>query len=182
MKILILILAIAASLTNPVMADHQNLYSYSVETIDGEQTNLEPYKGKLLLIVNTASNCGYTPQYKSLEALYKQYKDQGLVVLGFPANNFMNQEPGTNEEIKQFCSLKYKTTFPIFSKISVKGDDIHPLYKYLTTQPGFEGDIQWNFNKILISPQGQVIARYKSSVDPLSDEIIRDVNANLPGG
>src|SRR3989338_4924432 len=148
-----------------------SIYDFQVETIDGKKQSLEDYKGKLLLIVNTASKCGYTPQYKTLEELYQKYQGQGLVVLGFPANNFRAQEPGTNEEIKNFCFLNYKVSFPLFSKISVKGDDIHPLYQYLTHQPGVEGDISWNFNKFLISTDGKTLARFDSKIDPMSNEI-----------
>ncbi len=157
------------------MKEEKNIYSFTLNDIDGKPLNLAQYKGKVLLIVNTASRCGYTPQYKSLQALYEKYQDKGLVVLGFPANNFMWQEPGSNEEIKNFCSLKFKVSFPMFSKISVRGDDIHPLYQYLTSQATMEGPISWNFNKFLIDPQGHGIARYDSSVDPLSDEIVNAI-------
>src|SRR3989338_6220120 len=159
-----------------------SIYDFKVETIDGKKQSLEDYKGKLLLVVNTASLCGYTPQYKTLEELYQKYKDAGFEILAFPANNFRSQEPGTNEEIKNFCTLQYKTTFPLFSKISVKGDDIHPLYQYLTSQSGFEGPISWNFNKFLISPDGHVLARFDSKTDPMSAEIISAVEKNLPNG
>ena len=154
-----------------VISEEKDVYSFTLNDIDGKSVNLGQFKGRALLIVNTASRCGYTPQYKSLEALYDRYKDRGLVVLGFPANNFMGQEPGSNEEIKKFCSLKFKVTFPMFSKISVSGNDIHPLYQYLTSRPSMEGPISWNFNKFLIAPKGNVVARYDSSVDPLSQEI-----------
>jgi glutathione peroxidase-family protein len=157
------------------MKEEKNVYSFTLNDIDGKPVNLSQYKGKILLIVNTASRCGYTSQYKSLQSLYEKYQDKGLVILGFPANNFNGQEPGTNEEIKNFCSLKFNVSFPMFSKISVKGDDIHPLYQYLTSQPAMEGPISWNFNKFLVDPQGQVIARYGSSADPLSDEIVRAI-------
>ena len=138
------------------------------------------YKGKTLLIVNTASRCGFTPQYAGLEKLYEKYHARGFEILAFPANNFMNQEPGTDEEIKRFCSLKYDTSFPLFSKISVKGKDIHPLYRYLTTAPGFEGDIAWNFNKFLIGPDGRIVARFGSRTDPLADDLARKLEATLP--
>ncbi len=137
------------------------------------------YKGKTLLIVNVASRCGFTPQYKGLEEIYKKYKAQGFEVLGFPANNFMGQEPGSNEEIKEFCSLKFHVTFPMFAKISVKGKDIDPLYKYLTTEAGHNGDIQWNFNKFLVGPDGKVIERYGSSTDPASDKITQVLEKTL---
>ena len=148
-----------------------NLYSFTMKTIDGQDKPLSEYKGKTLLIVNTASKCGFTPQYEGFQKLYEQYKDRGFEVLGFPANNFMWQEPGTDAQIKEFCSLKYRVTFPVFSKISVKGKDIHPLYKYLTTESGFNGGIAWNFNKFLINRDGKVAARFGSKTDPLSPEL-----------
>lgn len=155
------------------------IYSFKVKDIDGNEKSLADYKGKTLLIVNVASRCGFTPQYKSLEELYGKYKDKGLVVLGFPANNFMGQEPGSNSDIKEFCSLKFHVTFPMFEKISVKGKDIDPLYDYLTKQPGFEGDVSWNFNKFLVSSDGKTLARYGSSTDPLSDKLVKDLEAAL---
>lgn len=158
----------------------KNVHSFTLKTIDGREQPLSAYKGKALLLVNTASKCGFTPQYKGLEALYQKYRDRGFEVLGFPANNFMGQEPGTNEEIKQFCELKYKTTFPMFSKISVKGRDIDPLYGYLTTESGFNGDIGWNFNKFLVDPQGRVVARYGAPVDPQSGELTQKLESILP--
>src|SRR5271170_6524146 len=120
-----------------------SVYEFTLNSIDGQPAPLAAYKGKVLLVVNVASKCGFTPQYTALEALYEKYKDQGLVVVGFPANNFMSQEPGTNEEIKTFCSRKYNVTFPMYSKISVKGDDKAALYQYLTATSG--GEIKWNF-------------------------------------
>lgn len=156
-----------------------DIYGFTVNDIDGNPVPLADYKGKVVLIVNTASNCGLTPQYKSLEELYQKYKDKDFVVLAFPANNFMGQEPGTNEEIKNFCTINYKTTFPLFSKISVQGEDIAPLYAYLTSVPGFEGGIIWNFNKFLISREGKVVARFASPVNPMSDEMIKAVEGQL---
>src|SRR5436190_23111797 len=126
---------------------------YTVKDIDGKDYNLAQLKGKVVLLVNVASKCGYTPQYTGLEKLYEQKKDQGFVIVGFPANNFKSQEPGSNEEIKQFCTSKYHVTFSMMSKISVKGEDMHPLYKFLTEEPTageFKGDIGWNFTKFLI--------------------------------
>jgi len=134
------------------------------------------------LIVNVASKCGYTPQYEGLQKIYQEYKDKGLVILGFPANNFKNQEPGTNEEIKEFCSLNYGVTFPLFAKISVKGDDIHPLYRYLTSQdtnPEFAGDISWNFNKFLVDPSGKVVARFESRDKPESEKVVAAIEVSL---
>lgn len=156
-----------------------SVYDFTVKTIDGKDKSLSDYKGKVLLIVNTASLCGFTPQYKDLEAIYQQFKDKGFEVLAFPANNFKNQEPSGNEEIKKFCELKYKTTFPLFSKISVKGEDQAPLYKYLTTQSGFNGDITWNFNKFLIDRNGNVVARFDSRQKPDSEEIVNYIKKIL---
>ncbi len=149
----------------------KGVYSFTMKKIDGTMTPLASYKGKVLLIVNTASFCGYTKQYATLEALYRAYKDRGFEILGFPANNFGEQEPGTDEEIKTFCSTKYDVSFDMFSKISVKGDDIHPLYTYLTREAGHNGDITWNFNKFLVDRDGKVIARYGQKVDPMSEEL-----------
>ncbi len=155
------------------------VYDFEVKTIDGEVVGLGQYKGKVLLIVNTASRCGFTPQYDGLEKLYAKYKDRGFEVLAFPANNFMGQEPGSDAEIKQFCALKFKTTFPLFSKISVKGDDIDPLYRHLTTGAGHNGDIGWNFTKFLIGRDGAVLARFGSRQDPMSPEVSVAVEAAL---
>lgn len=157
----------------------QNVHSFTMKTIDGKDQPLSEYKGKTLLVVNVASKCGFTPQYKGLEELYVKYKDRGLVVQGFPANNFMGQEPGTDAEIKEFCSLKYGVSFPMFSKISVKGKNIDPLYEYLTTQSGFDGDIAWNFNKFLVNKDGQVVARFGSRNEPLSKELIDKIEEIL---
>ncbi|HTL71004.1 MAG TPA: glutathione peroxidase [Candidatus Eisenbacteria bacterium] len=158
----------------------EGVYSFKMRTIDGSERSLADYRGKALLIVNTASRCGFTPQYKSLEALYEKYRSRGFEVLGFPANNFMGQEPGSDSEIKEFCSLKFGVSFPMFSKISVKGKDIDPLYKYLTSEAGFNGAIQWNFNKFLVDPQGRVVARYGSTTDPLSKDLTQKLESVLP--
>jgi glutathione peroxidase len=155
---------------------------FTMKNIDGADVPLSTYRGKVVLIVNTASKCGYTYQYEGLEKLYQTYSAKGLVVLGFPANNFMGQEPGTDEEIKNFCSLKYNVTFPMFAKISVKGDDQHPLYKFLTekeTNPEFAGDITWNFNKFLVSRQGKLAARFGTRVKPEDAELIKAIEDNL---
>jgi glutathione peroxidase len=149
--------------------DKPSPLDFKVKDIDGKDVNLADYKGKVVMIVNVASKCGFTPQYKALEAVYEKYKDQGFVIIGFPANNFKSQEPGSNEEIKQFCSDKYNVTFPMMSKISVKGDDKAPLYKFLTEEPtagDFKGDISWNFNKFLVDRNGQVFARFASPTKP----------------
>ena len=144
------------------------LYDIAVNKIDGTATTMKSYKDKVLLIVNVASECGYTPQYTGLEELYKKYKDKGLVVLGFPANEFGAQEPGTDAEIKAFCATRYSVSFDLFSKIVVKGPGIHPLYKFLTTESGFNGEIGWNFAKFLIAPDGRVAGRFGPEEDPLS--------------
>lgn len=157
----------------------QEIRSFTMQTIEGEQQALSTYEGKVLFIVNVASRCGFTPQYEGLEALYRTYKDQGLVVLGFPSNDFMNQEPGTDQEIQQFCSLKYDVTFPMFSKISVKGKAIHPLYDYLTNHSEIPGPISWNFNKILVNRSGQVVGRWGSRIDPRSKELVKKLEATL---
>ncbi|MBN2145431.1 MAG: glutathione peroxidase [Candidatus Aureabacteria bacterium] len=146
-----------------------SVYEFSVKNINGKEVKLADYQGQVLLIVNVASRCGFTPQYEGLEKLFKKYGPDGLVILGFPANNFLWQEPGTDEEIKQFCSLKYKVTFPMFSKISVKGKDQHPLYQFLTskkTNPDFSGGITWNFNKFLMDRKGRIAARFGSTDAP----------------
>lgn len=157
---------------------------FVVKTIDGKPQALSQYRGKVVMIVNVASRCGYTPQYEQLEAIYKQYADRGFVILGFPANNFGHQEPGTDSEIKTFCTSKYDVTFPMMSKISVLGDDKAPLYKFLTEPPtagDFAGDIGWNFTKFLVDRNGNVIARYSSKVKPddqkVTDEIEKALDA-----
>lgn len=132
-----------------------SLFDFTMETLDGQQQPLSAYEGKLILIVNTASRCGLTPQYEDLQALYDQYQDQGLVILGFPANNFLNQEPGSNEDIAEFCQKNYGVSFPMFAKISVKGDDRHPLYAFLEAQTGETPS--WNFHKFLVHPNGTEI-------------------------
>ena len=170
----------AAAEENPMPTQTESFYSFTVKTIDGQDQKLEDYRGKALLVVNTASKCGFTKQYKGLEELYEKYKSRGFEILAFPANNFMGQEPGSNEEIKKFCELKFKTTFPLFSKISVKGKDMHPLYQYLTSRSGMEGDISWNFNKFIISPDGQVVARFDSKAEPLSDKLTSKLEPVLP--
>lgn len=156
-----------------------DLYQFNVQTIDGTQRSLADFKGKTLLIVNTASECGNTRQYKSLETLYEKYAPKGFTVLAFPANNFGGQEPGSNAEIKTFCSTRYKTTFPLFAKISVKGKDIAPLYHYLTTESGFPGDVGWNFAKFLVNPDGKVVARFEPSLDPLKPEVTKKIESTL---
>lgn len=146
-----------------------SVHEFTLTAIDGHPAPLADFKGKVLLIVNVASQCGYTPQYAGLQALYEKFKDQGLVVIGVPANNFGGQEPGTNDEIKTFCSRTYHVTFPMMGKVSVAGSDKVPLYQYLTGAMG--GEVQWNFTKFLIGKNGKVIARFDSSVEPDSPEL-----------
>ncbi len=143
-----------------------SFYSFKVDTIDGKAVELSKYKGSVVLVVNVASKCGLTPQYAGLESMYKNYKDKGFVVLGFPANEFGRQEPGTNAQIKEFCAATYKVNFPMFSKIVVKGEGIHPLYSWLLQQTDNKADIEWNFAKFLIGRDGNVIARYSPKTKP----------------
>jgi glutathione peroxidase len=157
-----------------------SVYDFSVKSIDQTPTTLGEYKGKVLLVVNTASLCGYTPQYAGLEALYRKYKDQGLVIVGFPANNFAKQEPGTNAEIKTFCKRKYDVTFPMMAKISVGGSDIDPLYQYLTEGPvPTGGPIKWNFTKFLVGKDGTVLARFEPAVTPSDPALVSAVEKAL---
>ena len=157
------------------------IYGFTLNSIDGKAAPLADYKGKVVLMVNVASQCGYTPQYSALEAIYEKYKDQGFVILGFPANNFGAQEPGTNEEIKTFCTRKYSVTFPMYAKISVKGADQAPLYAYLTkeTGAGMTGDIKWNFTKFLVDRNGNVVQRFESAVTPDSKEVTSAIEKQL---
>jgi len=148
-------------------------YEFSLPAIDGKAAPLAAYKGKVVLVVNVASKCGYTPQYTGLEALYRKYKDKGFVILGFPANNFGLQEPGTNEEIAQFCKLKYDVSFPMYAKVSVKGEDKTPLYQWLTidANPAVAGDVKWNFTKFLVDKNGNVVTRFESKVTPEDPQV-----------
>jgi glutathione peroxidase len=160
----------------------KSVLDFTMKSIDGDDVKLDSYSGKVLMLVNVASKCGYTPQYRGLESVYKKYKEQGLVVMGFPANNFFWQEPGTDEEIKTFCTTKYNVTFPMFAKISVKGDKIHPLYKFLTskqTNPEFSGSISWNFNKFVIDRAGKVVARFSSKDEPESEKVVQAIEQAL---
>jgi glutathione peroxidase len=160
----------------------KSVLDFTMKNIDGKDVKLDSYRGKVLLLVNVASKCGYTPQYEGLQATYAKYRDQGLVVLGFPANNFGGQEPGTNEEIKQFCLMKYNVGFPMFAKISVKGADIHPLYKFLTskeTNPEFGGDITWNFNKFLVDRTGKLVARFETREKPEGEKVTQAIEKAL---
>ncbi len=156
-----------------------SIYDFKVPGLEGNQINFADYKGKKILIVNTASKCGYTPQYEELEALYEKYKDK-LVVVGFPANNFGGQEPGSNSEIKEFCKRNYGVTFPMAEKVSVTGDDIHPLFKYLTAEAkkihAEEPVIKWNFTKFLVDENGKLVKVFSSKVTPMSEDITRYLN------
>jgi glutathione peroxidase len=159
-----------------------SVYDIPLKDIDGKDTTLKPYQGKVLLVVNVASRCGYTPQYKALEAVYEKYKDKGLVVLGFPCNQFGAQEPGTDDEIKQFCTLKYNVTFPMFDKIEVNGANRHPLYVTLAGQESpYPGNIKWNFTKFLIGRDGKILKRFESKVTPDSPELTSAIEGALGG-
>jgi glutathione peroxidase len=160
-----------------------NLYDTAVETLAGEPTTLREYADGPLLVVNVASKCGLTPQYEGLQQLHEKYGPRGLHVLGFPCNQFMGQEPGTPEEIQQFCSTNYNVTFPLFAKIDVNGPDRHPLYAELTAVPdadGTAGDVQWNFEKFVVSPDGAV-TRFRPRTEPTAEEIVAAIEAALPG-
>ena len=163
-------------------AQSTSIYNFNMDSIDGKPVNLGSFKGKVVLIVNVASKCGFTPQYAALESLYEKYKDKGFVIVGVPANNFMSQEPGTNAEIKTFCTNKYNVTFPMMSKVSVKGDGKDPLYTFLTgkdTDPQFGGDIKWNFTKFLFDRTGKPVARFEPATTPDSPEVTAAVEAAL---
>jgi glutathione peroxidase len=158
------------------------LYDIPIHTLQGDDAKLGDYKGKTLLLVNVASKCGLTPQYEGLERLQKTYGDRGFSVIGFPSNQFMGQEPGTPEEIAQFCSATYGVTFPLMEKIDVNGEDRHPIYAELTEKEDAEGkagDITWNFEKFLVSPQGNVVARYRPQVEPEDPTVVGDIEAQL---
>lgn len=171
--------AVAKEGTLVTAAQTGGVYDFTLNDIDGKPVSLSQFRGKVLLLVNTASFCGNTPQYEGLQTMYERYQAKGFEILAFPANNFGQQEPGTNEEIKKFCYTKYALTFPLFSKISVKGQDKHPLYHYLTEQSPFPGEVEWNFQKYLVDRAGNVIARYHHRTKPLSDEVVRDVERTL---
>lgn len=155
-----------------------SIYDFKVAGLEGNEINLAAYKGKKILIVNTASKCGFTPQYEELQKLYNQYKGK-LVIIGFPANNFGGQEPGSNNEIEEFCKRNYGVTFPMAEKVSVKGDDIHPLFKYLTDEAAkmnIKDPIKWNFTKFMIDEKGKLVAVFPSKVKPMSEEITKYLN------
>jgi len=183
---LAVVLTCAALMAQDGTASEENkplsVLSFTVQSIDGAAVNLSRYRGKVLLIVNTASRCGYTPQYAALEKIYQRYKDRGLAILAFPSNDFGGQEPGSNEQIREFCESKYNVTFDLFAKIAVRGQDQAPLYRFLTsrqTNPQFGGDIGWNFTKFLVGRDGRIVARYESKITPDSEAIIQAIEAEL---
>jgi glutathione peroxidase len=177
-KLLVCLLLFAGVL----MAAEKTIYDFTLNSIEGQPAPLAAYKGKVIMLVNVASRCGFTPQYTALESVYEKYKDRGFVIVGIPANNFGSQEPGTNQEIKTFCTTKYNVTFPMMSKVSVKGDDKTPLYQFLTDKaanPQTGGEIQWNFTKFLIGRDGRVITRFESAVTPDSPEVVAAIEKAL---
>lgn len=179
MKILSLLVAITL-LQILAASAAGSIYDIPLKDIDGNNTSLKPYQGKVLLIVNVASKCGFTPQYTALEATYQKYKDQGLVVLGFPCNQFGQQEPGTDAEIKQFCTSKFDVTFPMFDKLEVNGPNRHPLYVLLAGPDSpFPGNIGWNFTKFVISRDGKILNRFASPVKPDSPEVTKAIESAL---
>ena len=178
MKLLLCMLFCAATL----VAAEKTVHDFTLNSIDGQPAPLAAYKGKVVLLVNVASKCGFTPQYSALESTYEKYKDRGFVIVGIPANNFGAQEPGSNQEIKTFCSSKYHVTFPMMAKVSVKGDDITPLYQFLTdksSNPQSGGEIKWNFTKFLIGPDGRVITRFESEITPDSPQVTSAIEEAL---
>lgn len=187
--IVVVMIALGVSLqANPAPAQERgplmtskttSLYDFTMPDIDGKPVNLGQYRGKVLLLVNTASLCGNTPQYSDLQSLYEQYHDKGFEILAFPANNFGQQEPGSNEEIKSFCFTKYSLTFPLFSKISVKGPDKHPLYQYLTEQSPYPGEVEWNFQKYLVDRSGNIVGRFHHRTKPSAPEVVKEVERTL---
>ncbi len=179
MKTTMLALAMMITTTLSIFGA-DSLYDIPLKDIDGKDTTLKPYAGKVLLVVNVASKCGYTPQYAGLEAIYKKYQDQGLVVCGFPCNQFLSQEPGTDAEIKAFCTSKYNVAFPMFDKLEVNGANRHPLYVALAGKDSpFPGNIKWNFTKFVIGRDGQIVARFDSKVKPDSEEVSKAIEAAL---
>lgn len=172
-NIVIIMLVIS---TLQIMAQNENIHQFTVTTIDGGKFDLSTLKGKKVLVVNTASKCGLTPQYKDLESLYKKYGGETFTIIGFPANNFLSQEPGTDSEIKEFCEINYGVTFPMMSKISVKGDDMHPLYQWLTQKSRngvMDSEVKWNFQKYMIDEEGRLVDMIPPKESPLSEKIIK---------
>jgi len=174
--------SVVATADEKKAGDTPAVLNFKMKALDGKEVDLSKYDGKVVMIVNVASQCGATPQYKALQDLQETYKDQGLVVLGFPCNQFAEQEPGTSAEIREFCTKNYGVTFDLFSKVDVNGDNAAPLYKFLTseeTNPGHSGKIGWNFEKFLISRDGKVIARFKTPVEPDSEEVVKAVETEI---
>jgi glutathione peroxidase len=173
-------LALASPAKDQAPDDPAQVLSFTMNRLDGKTQNLADYRGKVVLMVNVASKCGYTPQYEGLQKLYETYKDQGLVILGFPANNFRSQEPGTDKEIAEFCTQNYGVQFPMFSKISVKGADQHPLYKKLTSRPApIGGEVKWNFQKYLVDRSGHVVVEFDSPVKPMGEKLTSKIEELL---
>ncbi len=182
MKTLFISLSIFGML---MLSSDQTIYQFTMPDIDGEEVSLNDFNGKVVLVVNVASKCGLTPQYEDLQKLYDEKKDKGLVILGFPANNFMGQEPGTEDEIKSFCQKNYGVSFPMFSKISVKGDDMHPLYQFLTKKEMnglMDSNVKWNFQKYLINRKGELVEMIPPSKSVLNDDVIAQINKLLTEG
>ncbi|KAA6327918.1 hypothetical protein EZS27_023136 [termite gut metagenome] len=181
LKTILIFTLMTTVFTQSGMAEEKNFHSFTVKTIDGKDIKLSTFKGKKILVVNVASKCGLTPQYEKLQALYEQYKDKDFIIVGFPANNFGAQEPGTNEEILTFCSSTYNVTFPMMSKISVKGEDIVPLYEWLTqkTLNGKEdAPVSWNFQKFMIDQKGDWVGFVEPKTDPFAEEIVKWIEGN----
>lgn len=179
------LLALGVLCTMSTADEHECALNFDVQNIDGKTVDLEDYEGNVVLIVNVASRCGLTPQYAGLEALYDKYKDKGFVVLGFPCNQFAGQEPGTNAEIKQFCTTKYDVSFPMFSKIDVNGEDAAPLYKYLTAQdvePAGKGKVSWNFEKFLVDREGNLVHRFAPRTTPDDEALVKAIESELEKG
>lgn len=178
MKLLAFTLALLAMAVSSPAADTNSLYQIPLKDIDGRPATLQEHAGKVMLLVNVASKCGYTPQYEGLEALWQKYKDRGFVVLGFPSNDFGGQEPGSNAEIKQFCTSRYNVTFPMYEKIQVKGSDQHPLYAALTGPSSpYPGPVKWNFGKFLVGKDGTIVARFGSGTEPDSKDLTEAIEA-----
>ncbi|MEX0721125.1 MAG: glutathione peroxidase [Balneolaceae bacterium] len=178
MKILVTLLI---GLVTISFTGDNTFYQFKMKNLDGKEVMLSHYQDKVVLVVNVASKCGYTSQYEGLQKMYEKYREEGLVILGFPANNFKGQEPGSDEEIKEFCTLEYGVEFPMFSKVSVKGDDQAELFTYLTSlsNPDFEGEIKWNFEKFLLNKKGELQRRFRSNVEPESEELVNAIEKEL---
>ena len=181
-RVIVTVMFCLLSFAVALIAGEKSIFDFTLNTIDGQPAPLATYKGKVVMLVNVASRCGYTPQYTALESIYEKYKDRGFVIIGIPANNFGAQEPGTNQEIKTFCQSKYSVTFPMMSKVSVNGDDKTPLYQFLTDKaasPKTGGEIQWNFTKFLVGPDGQIITRFEPAITPDSPEVAAAIEKAL---